>query len=83
MEKPVILIGMNNQEWKPLPTEKSYDLDHAITAIFGIDRRASVEHKRCATCSTDVELDSFKDELSLKEFHISGMCQSCQDEIFS
>ncbi len=36
---------------------------------------------RCPTCGG--EIVGFKDELSLKEFAISGMCQSCQDGIFS
>lgn len=26
--------------------------------------------------------DNFKDEISLREFKISGLCQSCQDDIF-
>lgn len=28
------------------------------------------------------KIGSFKDELSEKEFRISGMCQACQDEVF-
>jgi len=27
-------------------------------------------------------ITGFKDELSKKEYQISGLCQSCQDEIF-
>jgi hypothetical protein len=27
-------------------------------------------------------IGEFRDELSVKEFKISGMCQSCQDEVF-
>ncbi len=53
-----------------------------MTAITGIDRREAVASKRCATCGNAVLLTSFKDSLSLKEFHISAMCQYCQDEIF-
>jgi hypothetical protein len=28
-------------------------------------------------------ITGFKDELSRKEFAISGLCQSCQDSVFS
>ncbi len=70
------------QEWKPQPSEKAPAMDAFITSLFGIDRRESIENKCCATCGMDVELDSFKDELSLKEFHISAMCQVCQDTTF-
>ena len=69
-------------EWKPTPTVKAPALESAITAITGVDRREAVASKRCATCGNAVLLTSFKDELSLKEFHISGMCQYCQDDFF-
>ncbi len=36
----------------------------------------------CPFCKNPVVMDEFKDELSLREFQISGMCQTCQDEIF-
>jgi len=35
---------------------------------------------RCPTCSGEVT--EFRDDLSIKEFSISGMCQSCQDSVF-
>jgi ribosomal protein S27AE len=70
------------QEWKPEPTEKAPEMDAFITSLFGIDRKESVKNKTCATCGEDVELGDFKDELSLKEFHISAMCQECQDGVF-
>ena len=34
----------------------------------------------CTFCS--VTLDEFRDEMSAKEYSISGMCQSCQDKTF-
>lgn len=34
----------------------------------------------CTSCGTNIE--SFKDEKSLKEYRISGMCQSCQNSVF-
>jgi len=79
----VYYIGMiKNEKWEPIPSEKSEAIDMAITSIFGIDRRKSIKDKSCACCGQSVELSSFKDELSLKEFHISGMCQDCQNEVF-
>ena len=36
----------------------------------------------CVFCGAEVDASSFKDELSVKEFHISGVCQKCQDETF-
>ena len=34
----------------------------------------------CITCGK--EATKFKDDLSIKEFAISGMCQVCQDSFF-
>ena len=69
-------------EWTPKPSDKAPELDAFITSLFGVNRKESVENKICATCGVDVELEDFKDEISLKEFHISAMCQECQDGVF-
>jgi len=34
----------------------------------------------CTFCA--ITLDDFRDDLSAKEYSISGMCQSCQDKTF-
>lgn len=37
----------------------------------------------CRYCGKENVLsEGFNDELSLKEFKISGMCQECQDKVF-
>lgn len=46
------------------------------------DEVARVEAGQCPFCLKSISTDSFRDELSLKEFHISGLCQQCQDEMF-
>ena len=38
--------------------------------------------KVCPFCGHEVDTTQFRDELSVKEFHISGLCQNCQDEVF-
>jgi len=45
-------------------------------------RDKAVAAKVCAWCGTDANEKGFVDELSIKEFKISGLCQSCQDETF-
>tara|TARA_R100001082_G_scaffold99643_1_gene68448 strand:- start:1334 stop:1558 length:225 start_codon:yes stop_codon:yes gene_type:complete len=37
---------------------------------------------RCAVCCSPISPDEFKNDLSKKEYSISGMCQKCQDAIF-
>ncbi len=36
----------------------------------------------CASCGNSIGADEFRNEISLREFNISGLCQICQDSIF-
>lgn len=44
---------------------------------------ALVEEGICPFCRELIKKDSFRDELSRKEYTISGLCQTCQDKIFN
>lgn len=48
---------------------------------FGEQVKA-VEAGKCPFCRKDVSPDEFRDELSKKEFKISGLCQKCMDKMF-
>lgn len=37
----------------------------------------------CPICGVEIDVASFRDFGSKEEFGISGMCQKCQDDIFS
>jgi len=41
-----------------------------------------VKNKKCPFCKKKIIIDEFKNDLSLKEYKISGLCQKCQDETF-
>ena len=36
----------------------------------------------CVKCGGEVKPEDFRDDLSLKEYRISALCQECQDLIF-
>ena len=42
----------------------------------------AVERGKCPFCGKVVFMGDFRNELSLKEFKISGLWQKCQDEFF-
>ena len=74
---------------KPLPlwyntlmkaTEKHHEIESLLSLLTGKSRPQTVAIGHCTTC--DGVAESFKDKASEKEYMISGMCQSCQDEIF-
>jgi len=50
-----------------------------VEAIFP-GTKEKIEQKKCPTCNNDI--GEFRDEISKKEYKISGMCQKCQDEVF-
>ena len=61
-------------------TFKSQSINELLDSITGCSRIKTVQEKTCVTCS-NVDV-SFKDELSVIEYSISGMCQTCQDDYF-
>jgi len=62
------------------PTIKAFPLNKLMSEMQGKDRVSTIEANKCMTC--DGTATSFKDDLSINEYKISGMCQSCQDGVF-
>jgi hypothetical protein len=50
--------------------------------LFFPGAKEDIANGKCPLCKDKISLDEFKDELSVKEYHISGMCQECQDKVF-
>jgi hypothetical protein len=42
----------------------------------------NVEQNRCPFCKKEIDENDFRDELSKREYKISGLCQACMDSIF-
>lgn len=66
------------------PSSKHPEMEKELTKLFGHDRRESITKDVCLPPPIGCGKPAleFKDDLSRKEFTISGLCQSCQDEIF-
>ena len=62
------------------PSKKSEGIEQALRNLMGVDRRHKISHDRCVSC--DGVATDFKDDLSRREYSISGLCQKCQDEVF-
>lgn len=69
---------MKNEENKS--PEMARLLDGLAKAAFGRSRSDSIAGLDCVACGEAAT--EFTDELSKKEFSISGMCQDCQDGFF-
>jgi hypothetical protein len=48
---------------------------------YALSPREAWATNRCVNCANGAT--SFKDEISKKEYMLSGLCQTCQDEFFS
>lgn len=58
-------------------------MNEDIMIAFGFEKEVElVENGRCPFCGRVIDLKEFRDELSVQEFRISGLCQVCQDEFF-
>lgn len=66
------------------PSKKSDEmrqfLDNVTQSTFGRKRHNSIVADICVSCGGPAT--EFKDELSRREYSISGLCQKCQDEVF-
>jgi hypothetical protein len=55
-------------------------LDGLSTQMYGRSSSESIKQDVCMRCGKSAK--EFKDDLSLREYAISGLCQECQDIIF-
>lgn len=60
------------------PSEKSPEMERTLEALFG--RTSAIQGDRCASCGATAT--EFRDELSAREYRISGLCQACQDKVW-
>jgi len=60
-------------------TTKASGIEDLLTSMTGVHRPTAVNSGKCVTCKRDAK--SFRDEISRREYAITGMCQACQDEV--
>jgi hypothetical protein len=71
---------MKNNQYSLEATFKHQGIEQMLSNLTGVSRVGAVAEGSCATCSG--EASEFRDALSQKEYTISAMCQTCQDEVF-
>jgi len=66
------------------PTLKNPDIDALLTSLTGRSRVQSIKSDVCVNGEEDyTHIVDFRDDISAREYSISGMCQTCQDRIWS
>lgn len=59
------------------PENKAAEIDAFLRMLTGKDRVTTIEDQKCTTCNEPNF--GWRDEVSRREYFISGMCQTCQD----
>lgn len=73
------MASNGNNELQASP--KALAIDAMLTALTGRSRQQYIAEHICMTCGKPAE--HFSNELSIREYTISGMCQACQDSVFA
>jgi hypothetical protein len=65
------------------PTNKHPAINLFLSGLARKSRTITISEGECMSCdSTGIVATSFHDDISRKEYAISGLCQSCQDDVF-
>ena len=62
------------------PSKKAPTIDQVLKDLTGKDRNKTIVSNTCMLCE-DPDMN-FTDELSRKEYVISGLCQTCQNNTY-
>ena len=57
--------------------------DFAAQICFGPDAVKRLQRGQCPDCGCNEAAATIRDEKSRREFHITGLCQNCQDGVFN
>ena len=57
-------------------------LDNFTGIHFGNTKTDAENEKVCVFCHKSIEMKDFRNEISTREYRISGICQKCQDDVF-
>lgn len=64
-----------------MPTVKSKQIEDLLTKTAGISRQHANVLGICVWCKQEIKTP-FRNEISKREYNISGFCQDCQDKTF-
>ena len=61
-------------------SNKAPAIEEFLTDFLGKSRIQTIAQDKCVSCNNIAML--FRDDISKKEYTISGLCQDCQDSVF-
>ncbi len=80
MTNPTNLV--RGEEMIPTSNPAGLNLrDRIALGIYGITASDAISQNVCVACKASAM--TFRDQLSGREYLISGLCQTCQDAVFT
>jgi hypothetical protein len=64
----------------PMTEDRKQELSQRPFARILPESVNKIKANKCPTCGK--EIGEFRNEMSKREYNISGMCQKCQDSVF-
>ena len=68
-------------------TDKNESIDNYLSQTFGINRKEAIKNEVCVAepigCGEPVFMEDFTNEISQREYKISGLCEKCQNSFFT
>lgn len=62
------------------PAPRPDAIEKVLTSLTGRSRTISIKTNTCSFCGGDA--GKFRNEISKREYTLSGFCQKCQDNVF-
>lgn len=66
-------MNYDKDDWRPRPVDSVFPRTRVMVAL-------AQTMKCCVNCAGEAEF--FADDLSKRDYDITGLCQSCQDRIY-
>lgn len=84
LHEDIIILQAQLKELEETVAEKVNNIQEKYPIIRKLfpNEVERIEQGRCPFCNKEINKEEFRNEISLKEFKISGICQKCQDDFF-
>jgi hypoxanthine phosphoribosyltransferase len=75
---------ITTDEWIVFPWEEWDGMDKSLMKRCGFTKELeAIEQGHCLSCKLPIKPERFRDDLSRREYALSGLCQTCQDKTFN
>lgn len=82
LPKPETVESVVRELFQTAPETPAHERAAQLLHRFGELRAQARKEQRCPSCGRPIDLTQFRNEISQREYQLSGFCQQCQDRFF-